>query len=109
MCVEEHSARDGAERRVEWAWCDYASYGPLVRFAVPGMDLSAPVDGDRRVSYLSDGFGMAVAAGQLSAITRKSLELKGAALIAHFLSETEELPVLRGKVTGAKAIRKFER
>jgi len=88
---------------------EYASYGPLVRLAVPGMDLSAPVDGDRRVSFLSDGFGMAIAAGQIAALSRSRPELRGAALLAEFLKQAEELPALRGKVTGAKAIRRFEK
>jgi hypothetical protein len=88
---------------------EFASYGPLVRLAVPGMELSAPVDGDRRVSFLSDGFGMAVAAGKIAALFRKMPELKGAALLTQFLAETEELSSLRGKVTGAKAILRFEK
>jgi hypothetical protein len=88
---------------------DFATYGPLVRLAVPGMSLTAPVDGERSVSFRSDGFGMAVAAGQMSALLRKRPELKGAALISKFLAEAETLPSLAGKVTGAKAITRFER
>ncbi|HEY8278789.1 MAG TPA: hypothetical protein VIH99_04155 [Bdellovibrionota bacterium] len=88
---------------------EFASFGPLVRLAVPGMDLSAPVDGDRRVSYLSDGFGMAVAAGKMSEISRRRPELKGAELIRQLIEEAEVLPILRGRVTGARAIRNFTR
>ncbi|MGZ3700256.1 MAG: hypothetical protein ACXWSD_00655, partial [Bdellovibrionota bacterium] len=88
---------------------EYASYGPLVRLAVPGMDLSAPVDGDRRVSFLSDGFGMAIAAGKLAALQRARPGLKGAELISEFLSTQDDLPILKGKVTGAKAILRFEK
>ncbi len=88
---------------------DFASYGPLVRLAVPGVDLSAPVDGERRVSFLSDGFGMAVAAGKLAAFMRKNPTLKGAALLKQFLAEAEYLPSLKGRVTGAKAILRFEK
>ena len=86
-----------------------ASYGPLVRLAVPGMDLSAPVEGDRRASFLSDGFGMGVAAGKLAALSRARPELKGAALLSQFLADQEELAVLKGRVTGAKAILRFEK
>lgn len=88
---------------------EFASYGPLVRLAVPGMDLSAPVDGDRRVSFLSDGFGMGVAAGRILEFRRRNPELKGADLLRGFLAEADELPPLRGKVYGAKAILRFER
>lgn len=88
---------------------EFASYGPLVRLAVPGMDLSAPVDGDRRASFLSDGFGMGVAAGKLAVLSRSRPELKGAALLSQFLMEQEELTVLKGRVTGAKAILRFEK
>lgn len=88
---------------------DFATYGPLVRLAVPGMTLTAPVDKDRNVSFLSDGFGMAIAAGQMSALLRQNSELKGAALISRFLAEAESMPSLVGKVTGAKAIVRFEK
>lgn len=88
---------------------DFATYGPLVRLAVPGMSLTAPVDRERNVSFMSDGFGMAVAAGQMSALLRREPTLKGAALIAKFLAEAESMPSLMGKVTGAKAITRFER
>ncbi len=87
---------------------EYASSGPLVRLAVPGMNLTAPVDRDRRVSFLSDGFGMAIAAGKLSAFLRKNPTLKGAGLLAAFLAESDYLPALKGKITGAKAILHFE-
>ncbi|MGZ3695340.1 MAG: hypothetical protein ACXWQO_14580 [Bdellovibrionota bacterium] len=86
---------------------DFTTYGPLVRLAVPGMDLMAPVDKDRRVSFLSDGFGMAVAAGQLSELSRKDPSLKGAALLAKFLEQADTLPSLQGKVAGSKAILRF--
>jgi|GEM_PF-5651553 len=87
---------------------EFASYGPLVRLAVPGMTLSAPVAPGRRVSFLSDAFGMAVAAGKMSDFARKNPSLKGAALIAQFLAGEEVLPSLRGKITGARAIVRFE-
>lgn len=86
---------------------DYASYGPLVRLATPGMDLEAPVAPDRKASFLSDAFGMAVAAGELAQAKRRYPELDGAALISRFLAEAETLPSLRGKIPGAKAILKF--
>jgi hypothetical protein len=87
---------------------EYASYGPLVRLAVPGMSLTAPVAPERYASYLSDAFGMAVAAGKLSEFSRKNPSLKGADLISQFLGEADYLPALRGKITGAKAILRFE-
>lgn len=87
----------------------YSSYGPLVRLAVPGTDLSAPVDGDRRVSYISDAFGMAVAAGKMSEYLRRNPDKSGAALIRGFLEEADTLPALRGKVRGSKAVLRFER
>lgn len=88
---------------------EFASFGPLVRLAVPGMDLSAPVDTNRTASFLSDGFGMAVAAGKLAIFSRQNPELRGAALISQFLAAAEVLPSLRGKITGAKAILHFEK
>ena len=88
---------------------EFASFGPLVRLAVPGMDLSAPVDTNRTASFLSDGFGMAVAAGKLASFSRSNPSLKGAALISQFLATTDYLPSLRGKITGAKAILHFEK
>lgn len=87
---------------------EYASYGPLVRLAVPGMTLEAPVAPGRKASFLSDAFGMAVAAGKISECSRRFPALKGAALLTQFLSEAETLPSIRGKVTGAKAILRFE-
>lgn len=86
---------------------EYASYGPLVRLAVPGMNLTAPVAPGRTASYLSDAFGMAVAAGKISEFLRRNPSLNGAGLISQFLAEAEYLPALRGKITGAKAIRRF--
>lgn len=88
---------------------EFASYGPLVRLAVPGVDLSAPVEGDRYVSFLSDGFGMGIAAGKLAAFLRSNPELRGAGLLEAFLTAQEVLPSLRGKVTGARALRRFEK
>ena len=88
---------------------EFASYGPLVRLAVPGVELSAPVDQDRSASFLSDGFGMAVAAGKLTEFLRRNPSLQGAALLSGFLHEAEVLPSLRGKITGARAITKFAR
>lgn len=87
---------------------EYASYGPLVRLAVPGMDLSAPVAPGRSASYLSDAFGMAVAAGKISEFSRRNPSLKGADLLGQFLEASDYLPPLRGKVTGARAILRFE-
>ncbi len=87
---------------------EFASYGPLVRLAVPGMSLSAPVAPGRTASYLSDVFGMSVAAGKISEFSRKNPSLKGAQLLNQFLAEAELLPALRGKITGAKAITRFE-
>lgn len=89
---------------------EFATYGPLVRLATPGRELEAPVDRDgRRVSFLSDIFGMSVAAGQLSAYLRKNPALSGAALIQGFLAEQPELETLRGKIPGRRAIQKFEK
>lgn len=89
---------------------EFATYGPLVRLAAPGRELEAPVDRDgRKVSYLSDIFGMSVAAGQLSALARKSPDLSGAALIQAFLQEQPVLETLRGKIPGARAILKYEK
>ncbi len=87
---------------------EFASYGPLVRLAVPGMSLAAPVAPGRTVSFMSDAFGMAVAAGKLAELTRRSEGLKGAELLRNFLLEAETMPSLRGKITGAKAITRFE-
>ncbi len=80
---------------------DFASYGPLVRLAVPGMDLTAPVDGDRRVSYLSDGFGMAVAAGKLADFQRRNPLLKGAALLTGFLAGIGKINAIPAKPRSA--------
>lgn len=87
---------------------EHASYGPLVRLAVPGMSLEAPVAPDRKVSYLSDAFGMAVASGKITDFLRKNPALKGAGLIAQYLASEDYLPSLRGKITGARAITRFE-
>ncbi len=89
---------------------EFATYGPLVRLATPGRELAAPVDRDgRRVSFLSDIFGMSVAAGQLSAYLREHPNLSGAALIHGFLQEQPVLEALRGKIPGARAIRAYEK
>lgn len=88
---------------------EYSSYGPLVRLATPGVDLEAPVAPGRTASFLSDAFGMGVAAGQLAETHRKNPNLKGAALLSAFLASEPVLESLRGKVTGAKAVLKFEK
>lgn len=89
---------------------EWATYGPLARLAAPGRELSAPVDRDgRRVSFLSDIFGMSVAAGQLSAFLRQNPTLNGAALIQGFLQSRPVLESLRGKIPGARAILSYEK
>jgi hypothetical protein len=81
------------------------SWGELARVAVPYAGLKSPVD-----SRSSRSIGMAVAAGKMAEILRGNPDLRGAALIEAFLATaTVELPSLKGKIAGSRALVDFRR
>lgn len=80
--------------------------GPLVRLAVPAVNLKAPAT--RTIILQSTGFGMAMAAGKLAETSREHPQLWGAALIERFLNtKADRLSALRGKVVGERALLHF--
>jgi len=81
------------------------SFGPLVRLAIPYMNLKAPVDANRSITINSKFLGMSFVAGKMAQIIRNKPNILGQDLVDRFFAQnTIYLPSLEGKVGNPRAL-----